>query len=186
MGLIHLPQLIFERNEETDRHDTDYTFGYFGDYHSYVRNIWPFYEACKSTRTKTYIIGNTDNYLEATDTIEVRNRVSLSELKVFQDKTDVLVHLSNLRGGQIPGKIYHYSSTNKPILFILDGTDEEKEIIYNYFKKYNRYIFCNNDVYSIVSKINGIKKIKNEELKKESVTEFTPKAVVERLITDLE
>lgn len=186
MKLMPLPQLVFGQYKKSDRCDTDYRFGYFGDYHSYVRNLQPFYEACKSTQTKTYIVGNSDSYLESTDTIEVRKRVGLIQLKAFQDKTDVLVHLCNLKGGQIPGKIYHYSATNKLILFILDGTDEEKKIIYNYFSKYNRYIFCNNDFNSIVAKINEIKKMHREELKKESVKEFSPKAVAEKIIRSLE
>jgi len=185
MKLMHLPQLDIGRDEEANVQGTDYIFGYFGDYHSYVRNLQPFYEACKFTQTKTYIVGNSDNYFESTDTIKVKKRVGLSELKNFQEKTDVLVHLCNLRGGQIPGKIYHYSATNKPILFILDGTEEEKRIIYNYFNKYNRYIFCNNDFNSIVSKINEIKKIQREELKKESVNEFLPKVIVSKIMKGL-
>ena len=92
-----------------------------------------------------------------------------------------MVHLCNLRGGQIPGKIYHYSVTNKPILFILDGTAEEKKMLYNFFKRFERYYFCNNDIESILSTIKKIKKIgRNRQWEK--VIEFQPKEVVKKIL----
>ena len=57
----------------------------------------------------------------------------------------MLVFLCNRRGGQIPGKIYQYSATNRLILFLLDGTAEEQAAIRAYFEPFGRYIFCQNE-----------------------------------------
>ena len=66
--------------------------------------------------------------------------------------------MCNLKGGQIPGKIYQYSATNKKILFILDGSESEISVLENYFKKFNRYIFCKNNVVDIEFAIKEIEK----------------------------
>lgn len=135
-------------------------FGYYGDYHSFSRNLLPFYEAAKTTNIKANIWGNSDTKLESTNNILVKPRVPLDELNDAEIETDVYVFLCNLGGGQIPGKIYPNSATKKYILFILDGSCYEKEVIKNFFSKYNRYIFCDNTVESISD---GIKKIQNDE-----------------------
>ena len=103
-------------------------------------------------------------------------------LDKVQSKTKVLVHLSNLHGGQIPGKIYHYSATNKPILFILDGTEEEQILLMEYFQKYNRYYFCKNTVESILDELNVIQKDIETGKMWTAVNEFSPKKVVTSLL----
>ena len=86
-----------------------------------LRNLQPFYDALVASDENGKIYGDTDLNLKSTEKIVVKSRVTLDILAIVQANTDVLVHLCNLRGGQIPGKIYHYSVTKKPILFILDG-----------------------------------------------------------------
>lgn len=79
-----------------------------------------------------------------------------------------------MRGGQIPGKLYQYSATNKPILFILDGTIEEMQILKTYFSQFNRYVFCKNSIDSIQ---NGIQKInlgQFNDVKNYCVEQFSP------------
>ena len=92
-----------------------------------------------------------------------------------------LVHLCNLKGGQIPGKIYHYSSTTKPILFILDGTKKEQGIIKDFFNKYNRYYFCNNDEEDIKNSLLDIMNNYNK-YRGELVEDFKPINVVNSLL----
>ena len=150
MRVIPLPYFSFQKEEQSDT-NSEFSFGYFGDYYSYVRDIEPFYDALKSSGYKGYIYGDSDLKLESDSLIKVSPRVTLSELEKIQQRCAVLVHLCNLRGGQIPGKIYHYSATNKPIIFILDGTDEEQNIIKDYFTSFSRYVFCHNEKESIIS-----------------------------------
>lgn len=53
----------------------------------------------------------------------------------------------NKKGTQIPGKVFHYAATNKPILLLIDG--EYGEEIGQYFKQFSRFIICKNEVNDI-------------------------------------
>lgn len=148
-----IPYVIEEIYSEDDLRKESLTFLYCGDYSSDVRNIKPLYDAIKNTKHKLIICGNSDLKLEGTDRIKIYSRVSFKKTKELERRSDVLVHLSNLSGTQIPGKIYQYSGTNKPILFILDGNNN---LLRETFDKYNRYIFCRNDNKNISQLIEGI------------------------------
>lgn len=124
-------------------------YGYFGDYYPQSRNILPFYNASKSKRAIVNICGNPTGLIESSGNIKVMPRVSLDILKQFENQTNILVLICNLRGGQIPGKIYQYAATNKRILFVLDGTEHEKEVLKEYFSSFNRFYFCENTVEDI-------------------------------------
>lgn len=130
------------------------TFLYTGDYSSNIRNIIPLYKAIRNTNHKLIICGDSDLKLECTENINIHSRVSFEKTKELEKECDVLVHLSNLRGTQIPGKIFQYSGTNKIILFILDGNIE---MLMKTFSKYNRYVFTDNktdDIKKAIDKIN--------------------------------
>lgn len=175
----HIPLPYFDFSKTETDGDEGWSFGYFGDYYSHTRNLVPFYEALLQSGCAGYIYGDSDETLAATDRIEISGRVTLDVLDRIQAKTKVLVHLCNLRGGQIPGKIYHYSATTKPILFILDGTPEEKEILKTYFSQFDRFYFCDNEVKSILA---AIKKICADNRIWTQLDEFSPKAVVGQLL----
>lgn len=131
------------------------TFLYCGDYSTNVRTIKNLYNAFNNSDHKLIICGDSNIKLESTANILIYPRVSYEITKKLEKESDVLIHLSNLKGTQIPGKIYQYSGTNKLILFILDG---EKNLIFSNFEKYKRYIFADNNVPSIkkvVSEINN-------------------------------
>ncbi|WP_367659280.1 hypothetical protein [Cytobacillus gottheilii] len=154
------------------------TFLYCGDYDSGIRDIMPLYKAIKKTKHKLIICGSSNIKLEDTERITILPRVSFEKTKEFEKDCDILVHLSNLRGTQIPGKIFQYSGTNKPILFILDG---DLNAIKSNFEPYNRYMFCENSEESICW---GIERLinNNHTLKFEPVDSFTPKKVAKGLL----
>lgn len=117
---------------------------YCGDYLSNVRNIKPLYDCVnQSSKIHLTVCGMSDEELKSTKQVTVYPRVSTEKVRDIEDKADILVHLSNVEGTQIPGKIYQYSGTNKPILFILDG---DKEALLENFSKYNRFLFVENSV----------------------------------------
>jgi hypothetical protein len=161
--------------------NNELVFGYFGDYYSHVRNLKPFYEASVEINTCVNIYGDTNENFSVTDKIKISKRVDIGTINKIQNDTDVLIHLSNIKGGQIPGKIYHYSSSNKPIIFILDGNEEEKKLLKNYFGQFNRYYFCENNKESIKELMY---KFQNGEIPKKSfvVEEFSPKNIGARLL----
>lgn len=130
---------------------------YMGDYYKSDRNIWPMYEAAKKTGVYWNIIGNSDvEFLEESQKINIKERVSKKDIEIVQNDTDILVCLLNKSGTQIPGKIYHYSATNKPILIILDGEHSDK--IKKYFSQFDRYYFCQNTSSDIENELLKIRK----------------------------
>lgn len=157
------------------------SFGYFGDYYSQTRNLQPFYDALCESHRIGYIYGDGNLNLKSYENITVAGRTTLDKLERIQDQTAVLVCLCNLRGGQIPGKIYHYSATEKPILFILDGTEDEKKTIRDFFSKYNRYYFCDNEKTSIKEAIVEIS-CNYDRYRGHIVDAFSPKNVTSLLI----
>lgn len=158
------------------------SFGYFGDYTSHVRNLRPFYEAAVELGLDTAICGNSDTPFPSTDTIRVYPRMSLGELKVHEDRANTLIFLCNLRGGQIPGKIYQYAATNKVILFIMDGTPEEKSALRDYFEVFDRFVFCENDKASIAD---AIRKLQDQPIRASLHTplaRFEPKQIITEIV----
>lgn len=178
MGVIPLPAYSLPDSVKTKSGEV--SFGYFGDYYSHVRNLQPFYDALAESGMRGYIYGDSDLRLASTDMINVSGRVTLDILREVQDKTSIMVHLSNLKGGQIPGKIYHYSATSKPILFILDGTEAEKMMLKSYFSQFGRYRFCENNKDDIIKALLSFDNKK--DVSYSAVESFAPKSVVKSFI----
>jgi len=180
MKCVPLPFLQFENAQTAgEQAEEELSCGYFGDYYSVTRNLLPFYQAARELGIRTFIYGDTDVILESTEQVTVSSRITLDKLSAIQSKTKVLVHLCNLSGGQIPGKIYHYSATDKPILFILDGTEEEQQMIKSFFEKYDRYQFCRNEREDIKKVLESI--ISNVK-KCHRVAEFEPQNIAKIIL----
>lgn len=121
------------------------TIGYFGDYYSNIRNIRPLYEAVKKSDYNFVIYGQSDICLESNERISINGRISREKIAEKEDDVDLLICLCNNSGTQIPGKLYQYAATNKPILVINDGEIDLEEL----FGHYGRFMFANNNVESI-------------------------------------
>ena len=130
--------------------------GYFGDYKKSDRNILPLYDTiCEIDNIcDLNICGNSDLELLQKENIKIFERQNLDNIRKLESKTDILICICNKRGTQIPGKVYHYAATNKPILLILDG-DNKKELR-EYFSKFNRYIMCDNNKIDIEKTLKDI------------------------------
>lgn len=145
----YIEPMLYPYNRLKDKRTVELV--YCGDYNRSIRNISPLVQAVQnSTTIHMTICGNSDMAISSSDNITVYGRSSYSRVRDLESHADILVHLSNLKGTQIPGKIYHYSATNKPILFILDG---DIKGILSQFERYNRYKFCLNTVDSITNTI---------------------------------
>ncbi len=177
------PLPFYYKNDEQGSTVNKYNnYGYFGDYAPVSRNLAPFYAAAKNIDINVNICGNPSNLFAQTDKITIYPRLQLNELKPIEDKTNVLVFLCNRKGGQIPGKIYQYSATYKTILFILDGTDEEKKVLKSYFEQFNRYIFCENTVEDIECAIKLIENNDFGNVKNEPIDEFNPAKTIMKVL----
>lgn len=177
------PLPFYYKNDEKGSTVNKYNnYGYFGDYAPVSRDLAPFYVAAKNIGVNVNICGNPSNLFAQTDKITIYPRLQLGELKPIEDKTNVLVFLCNRKGGQIPGKIYQYSATYKTILFILDGTDEEKKVLKSYFEQFNRYIFCENTVEDIERAIKLIENNDFGNVKNDPIDEFNPAKTIMKVL----
>ncbi len=100
----------------------------------------------------------------------------------MEDATNVLIFLCNRQGGQIPGKIYQYSATDKIVLFIMDGTDEERKVLYNYFAPFNRYVFCDNTKEDIIRAIHLIESGNFDNIKNVPLEDFNPRETIRKIL----
>lgn len=176
-----LPFYYKNNNHSPFIEDHNY-YGYFGDYVPESRNLKLFYQAADNLGIEVNICGRPSNLFNSTDKITVYPRLQLNELKPIEDKTNVLIFLCNRKGGQIPGKIYQYSATNKIILFILDGTEEEKKVLKSYFEPFNRYVFCENTVEDIERAIKLIENNDFGNVKNVPIDEFNPAKTITKVL----
>ena len=152
--------------------------GYMGDYDSHTRNILPLYKALKKSGIRSYIIGNSDINLEGSKNITIQHRLLGEDFKKMTDMVNVIVCVCNLRGTQIPGKIYHYVNTGKPILIIVDGNYAPK--MRGYFESFERFYICDNNELSIYNMLTQI----TMEKKTFSVPEQLNPQVIAKKILD--
>lgn len=157
-------------------------YGYFGDYVPAARNLTPFYEAAKETGIEVNICGNPSNLFLSTEHIHIHPRLPLDKLKPVEDSTNVLIFLCNRKGGQIPGKIYQYSATDKTILFIMDGTPEEQKVLREFFGKFNRYVFCQNTKEDIVRAIREIESGELGDVENRPLDDFDPTVTIQNIL----
>jgi hypothetical protein len=152
MTFLPIPFIKEKYFKETS--NSKFTIGYFGAYSSKVRNILPLYEAGKKMKESVLIniLGDSDIQLEETENIRVYPR---GDIDKFEKEADLLVCMLNRAGTQIPGKIYHYAATNKPILVLVDGDNRNE--MKEYLQSFSRYIICDNEVESIINTIENIK-----------------------------
>ena len=177
------PLPYYYKHEDAAAPETNgHSYGYFGDYAPVARDLRPFYEAACEAGISVKICGNPSNLFAPTENIRIHPRLPLDKLKPIEDRTTVLVFLCNRKGGQIPGKIYQYSATRKTILFILDGTEEEKAVLRAYFEKFDRYVFCENTKEDICRAIAAIENDALGSVKNEPLEEFNPRQTIENIL----
>ncbi len=153
----------------------EFTVSYIGAYSSSVRNIIPLYDTlCELENISADIVGDSDVKLAATENIRIIPRGVADDIEA---KSDLLVCLLNEKGTQIPGKLYHYSATNKAILVIVDGY--MKKELSDYVASYDRYYLCENNKEAIKT---AIQKVICEGKKFEPVEKFKPESVVKALL----
>lgn len=150
LPIAYMKEEIFP-NSTNDK----FVIGYYGNYTTQVRNLLPFYEACKEVGEKisVSIYGDSDLDLVSTDNIHIFPRGIIEEHKRI---ADLLVCVMNSQGTQIPGKLYHLAGTNKKVLVVLDGEYEQE--MSQFLETFHRFYLCKNDKESIRQKILEIMK----------------------------
>ena len=159
---IHFVPLPCEEIEQTplqERSDT-LKLVYLGDYSPSIRNILPLYDAVKELdNVQLTIAGISSLKLESTNHITVLPRIPQTQCHQLEAEADVSITVCNLRGTQIPGKVYYAAASQKHMLVILDG--DEKDKLRTYIESFNRYIVCDNNVESIKEALSKIQQNRN-------------------------
>lgn len=133
---------------------------YLGDYSPSIRNILPLYDAVKEmSDVQLTIAGSSSLSLENTDSITILPRIPHTQCHQLESEADVLVTVCNLRGTQIPGKVYYAAASQKHMLVILDG--DEKDKLKEYVDSFGRYITCENNPESIQKALSDIRSRKD-------------------------
>lgn len=182
MKYIPIPYLRCSMSAKSKSRRGAVKLAYCGDYNKEVRDIIPLVEAVRAEPLTTLTIcGSGDIKLKEAKNVIVHSRLPRKSVLDIEDDADVLIHISNKHGSQIPGKIYQYCGTDKAIIFVLDG---ERDRIRGLFEKYNRFVFCNNSKEDIGRAIHEIK----EGCRKESNTpieDFSPSRIAKKMIIDI-
>lgn len=168
--ILFVPLPCEENNEIEDRkRDGDkLRLSYLGDYNLAIRDIRPLYETCcESKDVDLTIAGHSGLKLKERKNVHIYPRVPLARVREIEQGADVLVSVGNLRGTQIPGKIYYTAATNKHILVIVDGDNIEE--MKAYLNQYRRFIVCDNNVESIKMVIEKIKGLQSTDYETPSV-----------------
>lgn len=177
MTFVPIPYIQEKYYPHLEKGKDEVSIGYFGDYDSNIRDILPLYNLCKNNDKNLIVAGNSNLKLKNTKSIKILPRVTIKKLEELEAQCDILVCILNRYGTQIPGKLYHYAATNKPIIVILDG--DKKEAVRDYLKKFNRYIICENSEDSIK---NAIDKIQFSSKKYKPSSFFKPEVVANQVI----
>ena len=182
-GKIHyfpIPIQINGYDEKIITISDNIKIGYYGDYFSRDRNIMPLVNACEKNDFCLEIFGSSDVKITNKDNIQVNERAPFEVIKMHEKNTEILVCLCNKKGGQIPGKIYHYAATNKPILLILDG--EYQQTVHDWFGKYPNYFICENNADSIRE---AIIKIQKSKLVLSPIKDFDSRSIASNMLNKL-
>lgn len=146
--IVFIPIPYIESGKRNGEQKDECTLiSYLGNYTVSRRDIRPLVEVINELSLPAAIIGDSDIEIKSNDHLIVRGRMNSKELQEITDQTKIFVCVCNKHGSQIPGKIYHYVDTGRPILIILDG--EYSERMKAFFETFNRFYLCNNEIESI-------------------------------------
>lgn len=172
--MIFLP-IPFAKKQSTNNVETEKNLvGYLGDYSSKNRNILPFVDAVNNSGIKTVIAGSSDLDIQSSDYLTVKGRLHGDEIDDLAERVGVYVCVCNLKGTQIPGKVYHYADTGKPILIVLDG--DKEDALKGYFESYDRFYLCKNTTEDITRSL--------KEILRDYKTFTTPRMLQPRVIAE--
>lgn len=162
LSFVPLPCITSELKSVVSRNETrKLRLAYMGDYSSSIRNILPLYEACRiMPDVELTIAGISDLKLQSTENITVLPRVPYAQAIQIEAAADVSVIVCNLRGTQIPGKLYYSAAMRKHLLVLVDGGNPEA--IKGYIEHFNRYVVANNNIESVKSAVKTLRNMPSD------------------------
>ena len=107
---------------------------------------------------KVHTLSNMVNTYASNANINVIPYIKFDEYYFEMLSSDVLVFFGNSTPDQLPGKIFNYLPTGKPILYICNIDDDSKDQALEIVKDYGNYVFCHNNYDDICIALHDIKK----------------------------
>lgn len=177
--MVYLPRTIpddFITPEPNDSNDfREINLLYAGDFFSRSRNIKPLYATAKNcSYLNLRVFGNTDLDLESDDNVKIYSRVDNFIVDNEIEKSDILIVLLNVSGGQLPGKLFDYAITGKHVIVLYENIVDVDLIPMS-----SRFIFLENkseviedylySLYTGQKKLKRISYVEVEEFKSSNV-----------------
>lgn len=119
---------------------------YLGDHNPTFRNLKPLYDACAELNFVSLTIAGHGPSYENLPNVKILPRIPQDQALEIENNTDVIFSACNLRGTQIPGKVFYKTSSDKHILIALENNREQMR---EYFDSYDRFAICDNTKESI-------------------------------------
>lgn len=113
---------------------------YAGDYFSVSRNLSPLINAVNGLDVYLSVVGDGDFSGPVPANVKLSGRVDPGEVQCLMCDTDVLIVLLNRAGGQIPGKLYDYASSDRPVVVLYDD-----ERLLEHIPFFDRFVFVRNE-----------------------------------------
>lgn len=97
---------------------------------------------------------NNSEQLRKYSCVNVYGSIDLGQLQDVYNSSSMMLYLSNRKGAtQIPGKLYDYMGTTKPVLCLVE---DENDAISVFLKKFDRCLVLKNDLVTIENSIDLI------------------------------
>lgn len=161
---------------------------YFGNVNPTYRNLEQLFKSgkyinkCKIQVIGTAYTGKKPVSYENIDFVILNKRIcNIDNVLEIESRGDISICFLNSKGFSLPGKLFYFTNTKRPILVIKDGKYADE--IENYLKKFNRFIFCDNNYVSIANAINTIT-MNYENMCNVDVSEFSSKNALSFLLMD--
>lgn len=149
---------------------------YAGDYFSVSRNIMPLIRAVGRLSDSLVIVGDGDSVQDVPANVRLLPRVDFATARRMTSEADMLVVLLNRVGGQMPGKLYDYASTEHPVLVLYEDSQLLSAVPFQ-----DRFIFVRNDEASIYAFLKGERQF---DVSFRSVKKASFSSEVSRLLKD--
>jgi hypothetical protein len=127
---------------------------YLGDYFSSIRNLKNLYTSCLNENIDLTIVGASDINLRSNEKIKIFPRTHFNDLLKFEKSTNINVVVGNLKGNQIPGKLFQCFGSNKPTILVCEPS--QYDFFVTEFGHIRKLIICINENQNI---INAIKEV---------------------------
>ena len=158
--IVFIPLPADMCDTETKPSPDQLKIAYLGDFNPTFRNLKPLYDACADLKGVFLTIAGHGPEYHTLPTVRVLPRIPQVQALEIENDADVIFCVCNLRGTQIPGKIFYKASSDKHILIAVEK--ELHDEMCQYFESFNRFVVCDNTPESITDALLSLRNRKHD------------------------